>query len=240
MILIKGEYFQESLCYKLLIMKKSLLLLFCIGSFIMNVKAQTEKKEDQEEVEKKFFKKENLFAGGNIALGLGSGNFSVGVGPYFGYSLNKYVDAAVGLNYSYISQRDFNTTLKLRQSVIGPSAFVRLYPVKFLFAHAQYEYNFIKFKEIYGRGIPDRVSKINVPSFLIGPGFASGRDENNKTFYYITVLFDVMKDINSPYTDNEGKITPIFRAGYNIALFQGNNGGNDDDNDRRSSQRRRF
>lgn len=219
-------------------MKKSLLLLFCLSSFVLNVTAQTEKKEDEEEV-KKFFKKENLFTGGNVALGLGSGNFSLGVGPYFGYSLNKYIDVAVGLNYSYISQRDFNTTLKLRQSVIGPSAFVRLYPVKFLFAHAQYEYNFIKFKQIYGRGIPDDVYKINVPSFLIGPGFASGRDANNKTFYYITVLFDVMKNINSPYTDNLGRITPVFRAGFNIALFQGYNGGNDEDNDRRS-QRRRF
>lgn len=220
-------------------MKKSLLLLFFMGSLIVNVTAQTEKKEDEEEEVKKFFKKENLFVGGNVALGLGSGNFSVGVGPYFGYSLNRYIDLAVGLNYSYISQRDFNTTLKLRQSVIGPSAFVRLYPVKFLFAHAQYEYNFIKFKRIYGRGIPDDVAKINVPSFLIGPGFASGRDANNKSFYYISVLFDVMKNVNSPYTDNEGKVTPVIRAGYNIALFQGDNGRTDEDNSIRS-QRRRF
>ena len=218
-------------------MKKSLLLLFCLGLFILNTSAQTEKnKEEEEEEEKAFFKKENLFTGGNVALGLGSGNFSVGVGPYFGYSLNKFIDVAVGLNYSYISQRDFNTTLKLRQSVIGPSAFVRLYPVKFLFAHAQYEYNFIKFKQIYGRGIPDDVYKINVSSFLIGPGFASGRDVNNKTFYYISVLFDVIKNINSPYTDNQGRLTPVIRAGFNVALFQGNSGrGNN-----RRDERRRF
>ena len=217
-------------------MKKSLLLFFCVCSLIISVSAQTEKKEEEEEIVKGGFKKENLFTGGNVALGLGSGNFSVGVGPYFGYSINKYIDVAVGLNYSYISQRSFNTTLKLRQSVIGPSAFVRLYPVKFLFAHAQYEYNFIKFKQIYGNGIPNEVYKINVPSFLIGPGFASGRDASNKSFYYISVLFDVLKNINSPYTDNMGRVTPVFRAGYNIALFQGNRGGNDNG----MRQRRRF
>lgn len=203
---------------------------------MMNLQAQTEKKEVEEEVIKRGFKKENLFAGGNVALGLGSGNFSAGVGPYFGYSLNKYVDVAVGLSYSYISQRDYYTTQKLRQSVIGPSAFVRLYPVKFLFAHAQYEYNFIKYKQIYGNGLPDNIYKFNAPSFLIGPGFASGRDENNKTFYYISVLFDVIKNINSPYTDNLGRVTPIIRAGYNVALFQGDGGRNNN----RQKERWRF
>jgi len=216
-------------------MMKFYMSFFCLSLLCLNVNAQTEKKEENEVI-KGGFKKENLFVGGNVALGLGSGNFSVGVGPYIGYSINKYIDAAVGLNYSYLSQRDYYTTQKNRQSVIGPSAFVRLYPVKFLFAHAQYEYNFIKYKQIYGNGIPDNVYKINVPSFLIGPGFASGRDAYSKSFYYISVLFDVLKNKNSPYTDNLGRVTPIFRAGYNVALFQGNGGiGNN-----RRNERRRF
>ncbi len=218
-------------------MKKMVMLMSFGFVLLSTVKAQTEKKvEEEQEIKEGGFKKENLFAGGNVALGLGSGNFSVGIGPYFGYSVNKYVDVAVGLSYSYFSQRDYYTTQKLRQSVIGPSAFVRLYPVKFLFAHAQYEYNFIQYKQIYGNGIPDVVTKINVPSFLIGPGFASGRDANNKTFYYISVLFDILKKSNSPYTDNQGRVTPVIRAGYNIALFQGKDGRNEN----RRTERRRF
>ena len=216
-------------------MMKLYMSFFCLSLLCLNVNAQTEKKE-VDEVIKGGFKKENLFVGGNVALGLGSGNFSVGVGPYIGYSINKYIDAAVGLNYSYLSQRDYYTTQKNRQSVIGPSAFVRLYPVKFLFAHAQYEYNFIKYKQIYGNGIPDNVYKINVPSFLIGPGFASGRDAYSKSFYYISVLFDVLKNKNSPYTDNQGRVTPIIRAGYNVALFQGDGGRSSN----RRNERRRF
>lgn len=216
-------------------MMKLYMSFFCLSLLCLNVNAQTEKKEE-DEVIKGGFKKENLFVGGNVALGLGSGNFSVGVGPYIGYSINKYIDAAAGLNYSYLSQRDYYTTQKNRQSVIGPSAFVRLYPVKFLFAHAQYEYNFIKYKQIYGNGIPDNVYKINVPSFLIGPGFASGRDAYSKSFYYISVLFDVLKNKNSPYTDNQGRVTPIIRAGYNVALFQGDGGRSSN----RRNERRRF
>ena len=216
-------------------MMKLYMSFFCLCVVCLNVKAQTEKKEENEVI-KGGFKKENLFVGGNVALGLGSGNFSAGVGPYIGYSINKYIDAAVGLNYSYLSQRDYYTTQKNRQSVIGPSAFVRLYPVKFLFAHAQYEYNFIKYKQIYGNGIPDNVYKIKAPSFLIGPGFASGRDAYSQSFYYISVLFDVLKNKNSPYTDNLGRVTPIIRAGYNVALFQGDGGRSNN----RRNERRRF
>ena len=216
-------------------MKK--LLILCFSSFLVlsNLHAQTTKEEDEKEEEKKGgFKKENLFTGGNISVGFFNNTFFAGVGPYFGYSINKYVDIAAALNYNYISRRSDFTTLKLRQSIIGPSAFVRLYPVKFLFAHAQYEYNFIKLKQIYGNGIPDDVYKIDVPSVLIGPGFASGRDANNKTFYYFSVLFDVLKNENSPYTDNLGRINPIFRAGFNVALFQG---GEDNSTSRQRTRR---
>jgi hypothetical protein len=49
-------------------------------------------------------------------------------------------------------------------------------------------------------------------------------------------LFDVIKNINSPYTDNLGRATPIIRAGYNVALFQGDGGRSDN----RRNERRRF
>lgn len=179
-------------------------------------------KENEEEV-KSGLKKENLFAGGTVALGFGNGQTSFGLGPYFGYSINKYIDVAVSLNYNYISQRDYYFPGdKLRQSVIGPGLFTRIYPVKFLFAHAQFEQNFIKLKYIPAANGGYAASKEtkSVSSILIGPGFASGRGES-KSFYYISVLFDIAKNKFSPYTDDQGRVNPIIRAGYNIALFQG-------------------
>ena len=107
-----------------------------------------------------------------------------------------------------------------------------------VFIKIYFEYNFIKYKQIYGNGIPDDVYKRKAPSLLIGPGFASGRDADNKTFYYISVLFDVIKNKNSPYVDNLGRVNPIIRAGVNIALFQTNGGGLN--SGRRTQQRRRF
>ncbi|HSN60937.1 MAG TPA: hypothetical protein VLR49_08380, partial [Ferruginibacter sp.] len=58
-------------------------------------------------------------------------------------------------------------------------------------------------------------------SMLVGGGFASGRDADNKSFYYISILWDVAKSPNSPYKDNLNRAIPVIRAGYNIALFQG-------------------
>ena len=204
---------------------KKLLMLFVSTVLLLSVlKAQKIKEEEDEKTAG--FKKENLFVGGNVALGFGTGSFSFGLGPYFGYSLNKYVDVAVSLNYNYISQRDlYQFGDKLRNSVIGPGGFVRIYPVKFLFAHAQYEQNFFKAKYIPAPNsfYQTEQDKQSVGSLLVGPGFASGRDEDNKTFYYISVLFDVAKNINSPYVDGSGKVNPVIRAGFNIALFQGNN-----------------
>jgi hypothetical protein len=174
------------------------------------------------------FKKDKLFTGGTVALGFGSGSTSFGLGPYFGYSINKYVDVALSLNYNYVSQRDYlDFGDKIRQSVIGPGIFTRLYPVKFLFAHAQYEQNFIKVKYIPAyAGNPSRSQSVSAPSFLVGPGFASGRDADNNTFYYISILFDVAKNPNSPYIDGRGRVTPIYRAGINIGLFGGSGSDN--------------
>ncbi len=193
----------------------------------LNATAQKVTKAENEEpaIEKeKGFKKENLFTGGSVGLGFSNGTFNFALGPYFGYSLNNYVDVALSLNYSYVSQRDnVEENDKLRQSIIAPGAFVRVYPVKFLFVHAQYDQNFIKLKYIpapNGTYVADKFNK-SVGSFLVGAGFANGR-EDEPSFYYISVLFDVAKNEFSPNLDAQGRITPLIKAGYNIALFQNN------------------
>jgi hypothetical protein len=66
-------------------------------------------------------------------------------------------------------------------------------------------------------------------SLLLGAGYAQGRSEGSNTFYYISVLFDVIKNVNSPYvnvtvnpnnnTQQRVTMTPIIRAGFNIGLF---------------------
>ncbi|MBC7866590.1 MAG: hypothetical protein H7X88_03560 [Gloeobacteraceae cyanobacterium ES-bin-316] len=181
--------------------------------------------QDEEEV-KTGFQKDKLFTGGTLNLSFGNQVTALGLSPFFGYSLNKYLDVAASVGVSYISQRDYsfyNADDKLRQVIYGPGAFVRVFPVKFLFAQAQYEFNLIKLKYIppSNSGLPSDTYNSDAHSVLVGGGFASGRDAYNKSFYYISVLWDVAKSDNSPYKDNLNRAIPILRAGYNIALFQG-------------------
>ena len=202
-------------------MKKAIIVLVLISSFYA-VKAQEEEKSGDKK--KGGFKKENLFVGGDLTLGFSNSYTALGISPYFGYSVNKYLDVAVSANINYTSQRDYVVYGdKVRQTVYGPGAFVRVYPVRFLFAQAQYEHNFISVKYLPAEnsGYLKTTDRVDANSFLVGAGWAGGRSEDNKSFYYISVSWDLLRNENSPYVDGLKRAIPIFKAGYNIALFQG-------------------
>lgn len=197
--------------------------------FLLSTKSFAQYQEVETQAPKKEkasgkFKADHLFTGGTLNLGFGSSYTALGIAPFFGYSFNKFVDLAFSPGFNYTSQRDYIAYGdKLRQTMYGPGAFVRLFPFKFIFAQAQYEFNMIRFKYIPPRSSssPRETYKIDAHSLLVGGGFAGGRDEDNNSYYYISVLWDVGESKNSPYKDNLNRAIPIIRAGYNIALFQG-------------------
>jgi hypothetical protein len=204
---------------------KKVILVYCISLLSIYAKSQ-EPVVIAEEAKKGGFKKENLFTGGSLNVSFFNGTTVLGVSPYFGYSINRYVDVAISGNINYTSQRD-NTVVgdKLRQTVYGPGAFARIFPVNFLFAQVQYEHNFIKlkYKPAPNSGFEPFEDKVDVNSVLIGGGYSSGRQKGNSTYYYVSVLWDVSKLAASPYVDGLGRNFPLVRAGFNIALFQGRN-----------------
>jgi hypothetical protein len=199
-------------------------ILFC--SIIITVSAQDEKQEKE-----KGFKKENLFTGGSVTASFFTGGTILGANPVFGYQLANWVDAGVAFNYTYQGRRDIYTfNDKLRQHVFGPGVFTRLYPVRFLFAQGQFEHNFTSLK--YTDDFGNVKWHTDANSLLLGAGIAQGRQRGSNSFFYISVLFDVLKNPNSPYVNNvyngnvlvRTDIVPIVRAGINIALFQGGQG----------------
>ncbi len=201
-------------------MKKIVLTVF-ICTISSAIFAQYEK---EEETAKGGFKKENFFTGGSITASFFNGGTVLGITPYFGYSVNKFIDVAVSANYNYTSQRDYQVLGdKVRQTVYGPGAFVRLYPVKFLFAQVQYEHNFIKLKYIpaQGSGYTLPASNVDANSVLVGGGYCSGREGVGDMAYFFSVLWDVSKVAESPYVDGLGRNFPVIRAGIQIPLFQG-------------------
>ncbi|HMW27196.1 MAG TPA: hypothetical protein PKL81_10610 [Ferruginibacter sp.] len=192
--------------------------------------------QDEADEKKGGFKKENLFTGGGLTVSFSNYTTVLGASPVLGYSINKWLDAGIVFNINYASNRHvtyynpatglyYYSDDKLRQTVFGPGAFVRAYPIKFLFVQALGEQNFITQKLIYDNGSPTEKTSISAPSLLLGVGYASGREGIGDLYYYISLMFDVMRDRNSPYVEEtaSGKINalPIFRAGLQIPLFQG-------------------
>lgn len=207
-------------------MKKIYLVLACLISLSQMVAAQ----ETNEEPARGGFNKENFFTGGSISLSFFNGAFLVGGNPVFGYSMTRWADLGLVANYTYSSFRDYSgygANDKLRQTVYGGGVFTRLFPVKFIFAQAQVEHNWIRSKYIPspGSGGIQQVQSISGNSILIGGGYTTGRDPDAKSAYgYLAVLFDVANDANSPYKDNLNRAIPIIRAGFNVPLFQGHHG----------------
>lgn len=170
------------------------------------------------------FKRERLFTGGSANLGFSNRYTALGLTPQLGYSLTDWADVGINFGVNYISQRDYyNFGDKLRQTTFGPGAFVRLFPLNFLFGVAQYEYNVIRQKYIpptdYSQ--PSEINSVSANSLLVGAGYAGGRQGGSNTYYFLSIMWDLMDDKYSPYTDELGRSTPIIRAGYNIGLFQG-------------------
>jgi hypothetical protein len=196
-------------------------MILLLAGFTNSVFAQ----DEEEPVRKSLFRKENLFTGGNVSVSFFSGGTLLGLSPFFGYSINKYVDVAASMNFNYISQRDFiENGDKVRTTFVGPGAYVRLFPVNFLFAHAQYENNYIRQKYIPARNSISYAGdtyKYDVSSVLVGGGYCSGRGGVRNNFFYVSLLWDVTKNPNSPFTDNLNRAIPIVRSGFQIALFQG-------------------
>lgn len=199
---------------------KRIFFVFFLTTLSITMFAQDE--TDGGEEKKTGFQKEKLFTGGDLVLSFSNYGTTLGVSPYFGYSVTKWLDAAVKFNVLYQSQTDFNNT-KYKQTNFGPGAFVRLFPVNFLFAQVQYEHNFISTK-ITPQGSGSYRAKYDVNSLLVGAGYSGGRAEGSNSYFYFSVMFDLAQQLNSPYLDGNGKMLPIISAGYNIGLFQGGGG----------------
>lgn len=200
---------------------KAIFVLLLI-SFSFHVFAQSD--EEKPDIKKGGFKKEKLFTGGSVTAGFSSYSTILGIDPQLGYSLTNWADVGVTFNLNYTSQRDYlSYGDKLRQTVYGPGAFVRLFPVNFLFASAQYEYNMIHLNYIPGNnsGTPSYKNNVSAGSLLLGAGYAGGRYPGSNSYYFFSISWDVLGNKNSPYIDGLGRSNPIIRAGYNIGLFQG-------------------
>lgn len=203
---------------------------------IFNGFAQEESENKKEDQRTGGFKKENIFTGGSLIVSFSNYTTVLGGSPVIGYSITNWLDAGLQFNYTYLFGRVsyydpysgyyYASEDRQRQTTFGPGAFLKIYPVKFLFVQAQAEFNStaIKYYPANSGGIVLK-SKVTAPSLLAGAGFCNGREGTGSLFYYFSVMVDLARDENSPYTDvtSDGKVKllPVLRAGLQIPIFQG-------------------
>src|SRR5687767_13192742 len=107
-------------------MKLLLVIFFTITT--SSIFAQDTLRAEQTEPERKRgFQKDRLFTGGGITLSFSSNGTVLGASPVFGYSIAKWLDAGIVVNYIYATQRHYafySYDDKLRQTIVGPGAFM--------------------------------------------------------------------------------------------------------------------
>jgi hypothetical protein len=214
-------------------MKRILIAMLLIIASFVSFAQDNPKPSNETEVVNSGFKKQNLFTGGSLDVGLSSYTTELGIAPVLGYSVNRWLDAGLVFNVIYQSERvvdeyGYTTGEKLRSFDFGPGAFARIYPVDFLFVQAQFEENFINYSDIYN-GVTTS-QNVSAPSLLLGAGYCLGRQGGSgEPFFYIAIMADVIGNKYSPYVETDyntdgstsAVIIPVIKAGIQIPLFQG-------------------
>jgi len=176
-----------------------------IFTMLLFVLVQISAAQDQ-----KGFRKENIFIGSGINLGFFNG-FIIGLNPEVGYSIGKIVDVGIATNVNYITQKEINAPVTYRQLVVGAGPFLRIWPVNRFFLGGQFEFNRISFSEKVSGQVQNK-SSYSAPSLLVGGGW--GNRFVGQSQFYTSIMVDILKDPSSPYTDQFGRVQPVFRTGF--------------------------
>lgn len=178
--------------------------------------SQDENEDNSVDDQKGKFRKENIFIGGGVNLGFGNRTFTVGLIPEVGYSITKWLDAGVVFNLNYQSENDIyvNGTgpISIRNFNYGAGTFIRIWPVNFLNIAVQPEYNWIKSRQELEPTGEKYTYTFKSESILAGIGYGSREIGGQQT--YFNIMFDLLRNINSPYRDQYNNARPVIRTGF--------------------------
>jgi hypothetical protein len=145
-----------------------------------------------------------LYFGGYVNATFG-GYTVIGIEPLVGYKLTPRLSVGGKLSYEYISDKRYEE--EYSGSNYGFSLFTRLRVTQRLYAHT--EYSAINYKLFYTDGHDEREW---VPFLFLGGGISQPISRN--TWVTAEVLFDVLQNEDSPYSDWE----PFFSVGFGVGF----------------------
>lgn len=155
--------------------------------------------------------KKRLFYGGDLGLSFGSVTY-IRVAPLVGYNVSPKLAVGVSPSYEYYSDNRYSP--KYTSTMYGGSAFARYFVLPSIFIQASPEVLNLEALPTINLTTGEYVfsdNRVTIPILLLGAGF-SQRTANGSGFF-ISILYDVIQDINSPYPNNI-----VFRLGGMIAF----------------------
>ena len=171
------------------------------------------------------FDPQRLIFGGSLWVTF-SGYTSVYVAPVIGYRLSDRFAGGLGVAYEYLHDNDAliatspitgqTNWYDYNASLLAPSIWGRAMLFQNLFAHTEFEYNFVSYTDVRfdpnGSGnIENYKVKYQFPAMLVGGGYRQPITDNSSM--YMMALYDVIQDPRSMYYR-----TIDFRIGFNVGF----------------------
>lgn len=157
-----------------------------------------------------------VLLGGGLVIGGGSGFFQMGLNPELLKSYTSYLDMGLAMNLYFESYNanEYNP-IRSRSFRYGIGTFVRAWPMETFFVQIQPEYNWTNYSRKDTELGTSGSRNYGVGSVLAGVGYGR-HSEHGMT--YMSIMIDLMNDINSPYRNSLNRAQPIFRAGIGFPI----------------------
>jgi len=187
-------------------MKKFRFVILTLGCFLFITSARAQKSDNPY---KGVAFEDRITIGGDLGLSFGNQLTYIRVAPLLGYIVSPKFTIGVGPSFQYWEDKRFIPSLET--TIYGGSTFGRFFVLEQLFLQAEFEVlnldeiNFAPTSDFSNR------ERVTIPVFFVGAGY-SQRSAGGSGFF-VSVMYDLIGDLNSPYPDDL-----VFRVGGFFAL----------------------
>jgi hypothetical protein len=146
-----------------------------------------------------------VYYGGTLGFNFFGDIFRIRIAPMVGYKITPQLSAGIKIGYEYMKDKRYSVEIESHN--YGGSVFTRYRVIPQIYFHGEFVYVSYEYQT---QGLSSQ--REWVPMLLLGAGFAQSVGGN--TYVFAEVLFDVLRDSNSPYEDWD----PIISFGASVGF----------------------
>lgn len=141
--------------------------------------------------------KDRIYVGGDLGFSFGSYTY-IRIAPLLGYNFTERFSAGLSPSYTYLKDSRFEP--EYETSIYGGSVFGRYFVFEGFFLQTEVEALNLDVYRINPITGEYRTERETIPIWFVGAGYSQRTTEGSG--FFISVLYDLIQDINSPYPDN--------------------------------------